>query len=430
VTGAVAKEGEETLYDTTEFALKTLLLSNHDDMDLNTEDCASCHTEGGEAPAFKEIHSGYDKAIYTAAGQKYSEAISVAIDSASFDGDMLNIKFSAAESPDLDGLDVADIAPTVLVGLYGYDTKHFIIGPHERLFDDNGDGTIDNKDQRTLEYAVGEEHPRYTTVSATGGSWEVTADLSAWADMIADGTVKRVEIGALPKLENADKVQVALNAPSRTFDLGANAFADDFYDPIVKEVDGCNNCHDALATTFHSPDRGGNVVVCRMCHITKSGGSHLELQSRSIDSYVHAIHSFQAFDIGDIDFANPVEALHYEEHTQFPFPTHASTNCAACHVDGTNNVPDQTKSLPGLLSGTDVLSGKDRAIGDVPSYVTGPASRACGGCHRAVLINEDKASELASFMQHTRQGGYLVEAGEDAGGTLSTVIDEIMALFK
>ena len=74
--------------------------------------------------------------------------------------------------------------------------------------------------------------------------------------------------------------------------------------------------------------------------------------------------------------------------------------------------------------------GRDRNIGDVPSYVTGPASRACGGCHRAVLINEDKASELASFMQHTRLGGYLIEAGDDATGTLGTVIDEIMAIFK
>jgi hypothetical protein len=72
----------------------------------------------------------------------------------------------------------------------------------------------------------------------------------------------------------------------------------------------------------------------------------------------------------------------------------------------------------------------ERDIADVPAYVTGPASRACGGCHRAVLINEDEAGELMLFNQHVRQGGYLVEAGEDASGTLQSVIDEIMALFK
>ena len=118
-----------------------------------------------------------------------------------------------------------------------------------------------------------------------------SADMSTWADLIADGTVKRVEIAVIPTLEDADGVTLALDAPSRTFDLGANDFDDGFYSPIVKVEDGCENCHDALATNYHSPDRGGNIVVCRMCHITKSGGSHLEMQSRSIDSYAHAIHS-------------------------------------------------------------------------------------------------------------------------------------------
>jgi len=434
VTGAVGpvKEGEEEpSYDTTKLALKTILPpAVHGSMDLDTVDCASCHGEGKSAKPFNQIHTGYDKVIYTADGLRYSEAISVTIDSASFDGSMLNFKFSAHESPDIEELDAANIAPTVLVGLYGWDTKDYIIGPHERLFDDNNDGTIDSNDKRTLEAAVGDEHPRITTVSASGGSWEVNADLSAWADMIADGTVKRVEIGVMPALENADGVTLALNAPSRTFDLGANDFADDFYAPIARVVDGCNKCHDALAVNFHSPDRGGNIVVCRLCHITKSGGSHLEMQSRSIDSYVHAIHSFQAFDIGDLDFTDPVEAMHYEHHIGFPYPTHGVSNCESCHLDGTNDVPDQSKSLPGLLSASDSVNGWDRKIGEVPVTVTGPASRACGGCHRAVLIKEDEAGELLAFNQHVKNGGYMVEGGEDASGTLMSIINEIMASFK
>jgi OmcA/MtrC family decaheme c-type cytochrome len=418
-------------HGTAELALESIIPERiHSDMDLATEDCTVCHSEGEDAGTFREIHTGYDKAIYTADGLKYSEAISLTIDSASFDGSSLTFGFSAAESPDLEDLDVADIVPTVLVGLYGYDTKDYIIGPHERLFDDNEDGKIDGDDQRTLEFAVGEEHPRFTTVSAEGGAWEVTADLSAWTDLIAAGTVKRVEIGVMPELINEDEVMLALNAPSRTFDLGANAFADDFYSPIAKVTDGCNNCHEALATTFHSADRGGNIVVCRLCHITKSGGSHLEMQSRSIDSYVHAIHSFQAFDIGDVDFADPVQAMHYEHHINFPYPTHGTTNCASCHYEGTNNVPDQDKSLPGLLSASDPINGWDRRIGEVPAMVTGPASRACGGCHRAVMIKEDEVGELISFNQHTKQGGYLIPAGETPADTLGVVIDAIMAMFK
>jgi hypothetical protein len=65
----------------------------------------------------------------------------------------------------------------------------------------------------------------------------------------------------------------------------------------------------------------------------------------------------------------------------------------------------------------------------VPAYVTAPASRACGGCHRAVAIKEDELGELVSFNLHTKMGGYLVEAGEDATGTLNSVIAEIMAIF-
>ncbi len=283
---AEAAEGEEPAYDTTKLALKTIIPpAVHANMDLNTTDCTTCHGEGKAAPGFKQIHTGYDKAIYTADGVRYSDAISVTIDSATLDGNKLDIKFKAGESPDIEGLDVADITPTVLVGLYGWDTKDFIVGPHERLTDDNNDGKIDGNDQRALEFEVGAEHPRMATVSAEDGQWEVTADLSEWADLIADGTVKRVEIGVLPALANADEAPVAIDAASKTFDLGANAFDDEFFGPIA-DVEKCENCHEALATTFHSPEYGGNVTVCRMCHITKAGGSHLEMQSRSLDSYV------------------------------------------------------------------------------------------------------------------------------------------------
>jgi OmcA/MtrC family decaheme c-type cytochrome len=385
------------------------------------------------ATPFSEIHTGYDKIIYTPDGLRYSDAISVTVDSAEFDGEMLNIQLSAVEVTDLEGIDAADIVPTVMVGLYGWDTKDYIIGAHERLFDDNGDGEISREsgDERALEYEVGAEHPRFSTVSAGDGSWEVVADMSAWTDLIADGAVKRAEIAVMPALENADGIQVALDAPSRTFDLATNTFIDDFYGPIAKVTDGCENCHEALATNYHSPDRGGSIVVCRMCHITKSGGSHLEMQSRSIDSYVHAIHSGQAFDIEDIDFADPVQALHYEHHIGFPYPTHGITDCESCHVEGAYNMADQSKSLPGLLSPSSPVTGWDRNIGEVPGYVTGPASRACGGCHRAELINEDAAGELISLNQHMKQGGYLIEVTEEDELTiLGEVIDEIMALFK
>ncbi len=407
-------------------ALKAVLPPVHDGMDLNTKNCAGCHREGGLAPTFKRIHTGYNPVIYAdGLGTRYADVFTVSIDDASLAGNLLTIKFSAKKNVEKTTLQASDIIPTVMVGLYGYNTKDFIVSPHGRDADKN----------RYLEFPIDGKttNPRLTVVKAENGSWEVTADLSMWADMIASGSVKRAEIAVMPSLAKDGTTTVALNAPSRTFDLVANAFDDDFYKAIVKVADGCNTCHDALATTFHSPDRGGNIVVCRLCHVPSSGGSHLEMQSRSIDSYVHAIHSFQAFDIGDVNFADPVAAMRYNLHVEHVYPNFTITNCESCHNKGAFEVPDQSKSLPGLLSASDAVKNWDRNIGSVPGYITGPASRACGSCHRARMINEDEAGELVSFNQHTKQGGYLIKEGatsQETESLLTTVIDYIMALFN
>jgi OmcA/MtrC family decaheme c-type cytochrome len=406
-------DGDFTV-DTTVYALNTIIPHNWSD----ASDCTLCHNAGpsGIAPVFSDIHTGYDDVIYAdTAGTKYSTEIVTTINAATLAGNVLTIEFSATGTAN--GLVAADILPTLLVSLYGYDAKDFIVSAHSR--DENRDRFLE------AEIALPDAgHPRITTLEAAAGSWVATADLSMWADMIADGTVRRVEIGVTSELEDATAEIVAINATSKTFDLAGNAFVD-YYSDIVDVETGCNNCHDALATTFHDPDRGGSVTVCRMCHVTLSGGSHLEMQSRSIDSYTHAIHSFQPFDIGNIDFTDPVEAAHYEEHIGFIFPDFAIVNCEACHNPGTYNVPDQSKSMPGKFSAADEVAW--RTIGAVPSYDAGPASRACGACHRAALINEDAAGELASFNSHTKLNGYLVV---DEEGTLDAIIDFIMGMFN
>jgi len=139
------------------------------------------------------------------------------------------------------------------------------------------------------------------------------------------------------------------------------------------------------------------------------------------------------FDIDRIDFNDPVEAMEEEHHTEVHFyPMFTITNCESCHNAGTYNVPDQSKSLPGKLSGAEshatlAENGFDRNIGDVPAYVTGPASRACGSCHRAVMINEDNAGELTAFNAHTKAFGYL-EVDED--DVFDTVVSAIMAIYE
>jgi hypothetical protein len=169
-------------------------------------------------------------------------------------------------------------------------------------------------------------------------------------------------------------------------------------------------------------------VVCRSCHVVTSGGSHLEGQSRSIDSYVHAIHRFQPFNLADP--TDPVEVAKYAEHSEFLFPDFAAVNCERCHtvdraVDAGSrkafDIPDQSKSMPGLLSKS--------SVGGTPELVTGPAPRACGGCHRAEFTKEGDTTGYVTFIEHTRRFGYAVQ-NDDSGNMLYAVIRYMMGLFQ
>jgi OmcA/MtrC family decaheme c-type cytochrome len=427
-------------------ALKTLLtaapLDQIHTMDLYTftGDCNLCHRAGGVAKTFAQMHSGYNKAIYAdSAGAKFATAIQAKVDSASFDAasNKLTVAFSATGAAAQ-----ALVKPTVVVSLYGYDTKDFIVSGHGS----QPDG------KRNLEWteASSSNGPRLTvspaTATAGNASWTATADLSTWASMLSDGSVKRLEIGILPvvgldqtKAVNTDATKGALNpyiavtGVTKTFDLVAKALVTDdtkVYGKAIVDTNKCNACHAALGTTFHNPSYGSaGVVACRLCHVPVSGSSHFEMQSRSIDSFVHAIHSFQYMDVKGVDFANKAATLEYNDHIDSEYPNFTTLNCESCHNPGTYSVPDQSRSLPGLLSASAVLKNRDRAIGTVPSVVTGPGSRACGSCHRSAMINEDKAGDLASFDAHTATFGTRLPA-DTAGTVLNDAIAKIMAIFK
>lgn len=388
--------------------------------------CNLCHNGSNHiGKTFAELHGGYNPVIY-AGTTKYADAITTTIDSVTVASNVLDIKFSVAELAGT-GVPLTGMTPMVVISLYGWDSKDFVVSGHNK----------DDLVNRNLEYVVGATTPRWTTVSATtaaeSASFEVTADLSYWSSLIADGTVKRAEIVVLPTIK-VGTTTIAVNAPSKTFTLATGALASTAQ---IVDAAKCNKCHDALGSSFHTGDRGGNVVACRVCHTGLNGGAHLEMQSRSIDSYVHAIHSFQAFDIGSIDFSNPVKSAMYGLKIESGYPMFTLMNCDSCHVAGAYEVPDQGKSLPGVLSKSATLLNRDRAVGAVPSYVTGPASRACGSCHRATMINEDDMARLAAFNGHTNTNGYMLDnsaADPQAGTIKSTVLgaafQAIMALFK
>jgi OmcA/MtrC family decaheme c-type cytochrome len=264
--------------------------------------------------------------------------------------------------------------------------------------------------------------------------------------LIANGEVKTVEVTVTPELVVGDE-DVILTAAGLTFDLGSSMVVDDYFKGVNATVDTakCNVCHDSLASSFHDGSgRGGDgIEVCKNCHVTTSPGSHVEMASRAIDSYTHAIHSFQDFDVGDtFETFDPVLAKRYDQHINHVFPNFTIRNCEACHVDGTYNVPDQSVSMPGVQAKSDAVAtwydmadglaienAEGRRIGSVPEFVTGPASRACGACHRSRMINDDLPGDLASLNAHTEAGGTLVE-NDDEDGVVYGVIDKLMSLFE
>ena len=408
-----------------------------------TLDCQGCHG-AGVAREFSEYHNGFDPHIYDDTGQRWSDLYTLSIDSVSMAGDVMTVEFSGDPA----------IVPELLVSFYGWDTKHFIVGSHERDSNDV-DCPHSRRPGCNAEYVPessgGGSNPLFTEDPASvPGAWIVHFDTTQWqlyktADiptLIADGDVTKAEVSLAPEL-NLGGLDVALEAVSDTFDIASNAIVADYFagaDEIVS-IDKCNACHDdmgVLPVHDGSGRFGDGMQVCKACHTTTFPGSHMEMQSRSIDSYVHAIHSFQPFDIGDVDPADPVEVKRTEAHMRHKFPYFTALACEGCHVDDfvagevRYNVPDQSESMPGVLAASDDVA--NRNVGSIPEYVTGPASRACGSCHRAVMINKDNAGDLASFNAHTEAFGTYAENIEDEDGNedrvLFGIIDKIMTWFE
>ena len=407
------------------------------DVEVNPN-CQGCHG-AGISREFSEYHNGFDKHIYDDTGQRYSDLYTVSIDSVSMAGDVMTVEFSGDPA----------IVPELLVSFYGWDTKHFIVGSHERDSNDV-DCPHDRRPGCNAEYepesSGGGANPLFTEDPlSVPGAWIVHFDTTQWQlyktddipTLIANGDVGKAEVSLTPTLI-VDGKEVTLEAVSDTFDIASNAIIADYFADAAEivDIDKCNACHDdmgVLPVHDGSGRFGDGMQVCRACHTTTFPGSHLEMQSRSIDSYVHAIHSFQPFDLGDVDPLDPVEVKRTAAHMKHKFPFFTALACEGCHVDDfvagevRYNVPDQAESMPGVMAATDDIP--TRSVGNVPEYVSGPASRACGSCHRAVMLNKDHAGDLASFNAHTDAFGTYVENDED-DLVLFGIIEKIMTWFE
>ena len=421
-------------------------------VDPATDCTAACH--GTIAPSFSDYHNGYDDLIYADdIGTRYADIYTAAIGPITYDdvANTVTVEYSTSD---------AAVVPELLISFYGWNSKDFIVPSHWR-----------DANSVRFEFEPGDDNPLFTADgTVVAPSYRTTANLSVFAaeltddipTLIANGDVTKIEVTLTPYID-IDGEEITLDSVGETFDLGTAATVDNYFkeDGAIVKYQKCNACHDQLAVTFHSGSgRAGEMTMCRNCHASTNGGSHLEMQSRSIESYVHSIHSFQEFDLqggrspGIFDEFDPVEAKRYDMHIEHVFPYFTRLACEGCHEPGTYNVPDQSKSMPGLMSDSwmlntwyemvDAANGDaaienpaGRNIGFVPEHVVGPASKACGGCHRADSINKDLPGDLAAFNAHTDAFGTYVENDvEDDEGTplddevLFGIIDKIMTMFE
>ena len=191
--------------------------------------------------------------------------------------------------------------------------------------------------------------------------------------MISAGQVKRIEVGVLPAvgmdptlaISTTSNPAAVVAGVTQTIDVTQTAadarIADaNSYGKAIVDPTKCAACHEALGTSFHSPLNGSaGTVGCRLCHAVVSGAGYYEMQSRSIDSFVHAAHSMQYGGASSVNLNDPVQALRYNDHVEGNYPNFAGPlNCESCHNPGTYDVPDQRKSMVGLVSGSATVTGR------------------------------------------------------------------------
>ena len=218
--------------------------------------------------------------------------------------------------------------------------------------------------------------------------------------------------------------------------------------PCPQSMSTCATCHEGKLDLILT-DANFKLETCKSCHpVTGPEDGTQANRAPALETVMH--HGISLGKCSNCHSAGGIAPAFNEVHTGYNKMIYAAADLKysdaivvtiddASVVDNKLTIKFSAAEVTDLggIEVADILPtvmvgmyGWDRNIGEVPLYITGPGSRACGSCHRSMLINEDEAGELISLNQHTKQGGYLIEGGDDYTVTLDEVIDYIMALFK
>ena len=361
---------------------------------IPTAECNTCHKVGGIAPVFSAVHPGFDSTKYDSATAATNGKLRYTyfIDSIVKDGNNLKITWGAT--------DAAGVAVNVLNTDAAGGKPVFLGLPADRANESEGVRImVGYYGWGTNNIAGYDNYQKAAILANTTYANGKAVTTFALTDKLTTNKAVKLEVGIIGVPQVNGKM-VAVKSETKGIVLANGSLVD-----RTKIVDNakCNTCHDNIL--IHTGDAYGhtavgNVNACEFCHNVSGASGHYPQQSKSIDSYLHGIHAF------------PTEE-------EFVFPMFTPLNCEACHVPGTYNVPNQTKSLGGVIDAGDV------------DVTVGPASKACGSCHRALNIREnggataDPIAVNASINAHTATNGYRIPLSP-----VSSFIDVINTVFK
>jgi OmcA/MtrC family decaheme c-type cytochrome len=365
--------------------------------------CQGCHVTGGIAPILSQIHDGYDKV------KELGKDIAYYTPEVTVNGNTVTIVWGAYQVSTGTAYNVLNLDPAA--------GPVFLGDPADRRL---ADGTYTSQGARILVGAYGwgtNDIAAYDDVSkkadllanstydAATGKATTTVTLSRVVPADVSATRGVVGIIGIPQISGEDASVKSVTADFN-FDNTTVTPSDD-----IANNSGCNTCHDQIL--MHEGDSHGHTTVgevkaCKICHNPSGASGHFAQQSKSFKDYVHLLHAGQPA-------AGETEGIEYPGNLK---------NCAACHDADKYAVPDQTKSLGGVVSGfydatTGKLSGKNN--------ITGPAAIACGGCHKANLFEEGGDDAVTAFNAHTKTMGYRVSTGVLS---FQDLIDSVFNLLK
>lgn len=389
--------------------------------------CTTCHSNAaGIAPTFADLHTGVEKArthniVY------YTPEITV--DTAN---SKISVVWGAFTDNDESGtyttgdtfLDVTQTADTtkpifmqsytervvdgvaksdgvrILVGYYGFGTQDVVAY----------DGYTKTNLTTTSSSTSG-----YTTYNSTTGKATTTIALKTANITSYEVTKGIVGIIGIPFVDGENAYVTSV---TKEFNIDGSAVT---ARTAVANNDKCDACHTSVAPSgangiaihlnedssgAHGHTAIGNVDTCRICHNSGSAAGHYAQQSRSIDSYLHAIHAEQ-----------PTTAA-YDSFT-IKYPNYIK-DCTVCHDSGTYEAPSQTNAVGGVVSGSEQSDG---TLLSADQTVNGPGAVACGSCHKAMAIVSGDSGTVTSINAHTASFGYRVSISN------MTFLEVLQAVF-